>query len=117
MRDDTKEVLRVRADRVQRAYQHHNIVFRVVWVVVGATIVVAGLAMTVFPGPAFIVLPVGMAMLAAEFTWARRLLEVGIDRGVDAKRRVQAAGTMARLLTTLAMLCLAGAVLAFVLLR
>ena len=116
MEDDTKEVLRHRVAQVQRAYGNHNIVFRVVWVVAGATVVLAGLALTVIPGPAVIVLPVGMAMLAAEFTWARRLLEVGIDRGVDAKRFVQRSPA-ARLLSTLAVLCLIGAVAAFVLLR
>lgn len=116
MEDDTKEVLRHRVAQVQRAYGHHNLVFRVVWVVAGATIVLAGLAMTVVPGPAIIVLPVGMAMLAAEFTWARRLLDVGIDRGVDAKRFVQSSRA-ARLLTTLAVLCLAGAVAAYLVLR
>lgn len=117
MQDDTKEVLRTRVAEVQRAYKHHNIVFRILWVVAGATIVMVGLALTVFPGPAFVVLPVGMAMLAAEFTWARKVLDVGIDRGVDAKRRVQSAGTGARLLTALAALCFAGAIVAFFVLR
>lgn len=116
MKDDTKEVLRERVEQVQRAYGHHNIVFRVVWVVAGATVVIAGLAMTVFPGPAIVVLPLGMAMLAAEFAWARRLLEVGIDRGVDAKRFVQKSRA-ARLLTALAVISLVGAVAAFLLLR
>ena len=117
MQDDTKEVLRSRVANVQRAYKHHSIVFRILWVVAGATIVLAGLAMTVFPGPAIIVLPVGMAMLAAEFAWARRVLDVGIDRGVDAKRRVQSASVAIRLLSTLAGLCLAGAIIAFFVLR
>lgn len=116
MEDDTKEVLRLRVDRVQRAYGNHNLVFRILWVVAGATIVVAGLAMTFFPGPAIIVLPVGMAMLAAEFTWARRLLDVGIDRGVDAKRFMQKSPAV-RLLTVLTVLCMAGAVAAYLLLR
>ena len=117
MKDDTKEVLRIRVERVQSAYRHENILFRVLWPIAGITVLLAGLAMTVFPGPAVIVIPVGLAMLAAQFTWARRLLDVGIDRGVDAKRRVQRAGPAARLLTSLAGLCLAGAVVAFVVLR
>jgi hypothetical protein len=117
MKDDTKEVLRSRVAEVQRAYGHHNIVFRVLWVVAGATVVLAGLAMTIFPGPAIVVLPVGMAMLAAEFAWARRLLELGIDRGVDAKRRVQAVAPAARLLTTLTVVSLLAAVVALVVLR
>ena len=116
MEDDTKEVLRSRVEQVQRAYGHHNIVFRVVWVLVGATIVLAGLALTVIPGPAVVVLPVGMAMLAAEFTWARRLLDVGINRGVDAKRFVQRSRA-ARLFSTLAVLCFFGAIAAYLVLR
>lgn len=117
MQDDTKEVLRLRVARVQDSYGHHSLIFRVLWVVAGATVVLAGLAMTVIPGPAVIVLPVGLAMLAAEFTWARRLLDVGIDRGVDVKRRMAAAPPAAKLLTTLAVLSFVGAVAAFVLLR
>jgi hypothetical protein len=116
MPDDTKEVLRHRVAQVQRAYGRHGLIFRVLWLVAGATIVIAGLAMTVFPGPAVIVLPVGMAMLAAQFSWARRLLEVGIDRGVDAKRYV-ASSRAAKLLTTRATACFVGAVAAYVILR
>lgn len=116
MEDDTKEVLRRRVARVQRSHGRHSMAFRVVWVIAGVTVVIAGLAMTVVPGPAVIVLPIGMAMLAAEFTWARRLLDVGIDRGVDAKRFVERSPA-ARLLGALATLCLAGAVAAFVVLR
>ena len=31
--------------------------------------------MLVLPGPAFIVIPAGLAILALEFAWARRLLQ------------------------------------------
>ena len=47
---------------------------RVIIAVVGFTIVLAGVAMIVLPGPAFIVIPLGLAILATEFVWARRLL-------------------------------------------
>lgn len=33
-----------------------------------------GVAMLLLPGPAFIVIPIGLAILAAEFRWARRWL-------------------------------------------
>jgi uncharacterized protein (TIGR02611 family) len=42
--------------------------------VVGVTVIVVGVALLVLPGPAFIVLPVGLGILAIEFEWARRLL-------------------------------------------
>lgn len=117
MADDTKEVIRLQVARVQRAYRGHGRVFRVLWVVAGATIVVAGLAMTIFPGPAIVVLPLGMAMLAAEFAWASRVLDVGIERGVDAKRRVQAVSAATKALALVAVLLLVGAVLVVVILR
>lgn len=40
--------------------------------VIGLTILLIGVAMTVLPGPAFIVIPVGLGILATEFAWARR---------------------------------------------
>jgi putative transmembrane protein PGPGW len=40
--------------------------------VIGVTILLLGLAMVVLPGPAFIVIPIGLGILATEFAWARR---------------------------------------------
>jgi tellurite resistance protein TerC len=117
MPDDTKEVIRRQVARVQQRYDGLGVVLRVLWLLVACTVVIAGLAMTVFPGPAIVVLPLGMAMLAAQFAWASRLLNVGIERGVDAKRRVQAAPAVARFLMTLAGLSLTAAVVAYLLLR
>lgn len=47
---------------------------RVVIAVVGASVLAIGIAMIVLPGPAFVVIPVGLAILATEFVWAKRLL-------------------------------------------
>ena len=48
---------------------------RVVVSVVGATVLLIGVALLVLPGPAFIVIPVGLAILATEYAWARRWLK------------------------------------------
>lgn len=48
---------------------------RIVIAVVGSTVVLIGLAMTVLPGPAIVVIPAGLAILAVEFAWAGRLLK------------------------------------------
>lgn len=40
--------------------------------VIGGTVVLIGIALIVLPGPAFIVIPIGLAILATEFAWARR---------------------------------------------
>lgn len=52
-----------------------KIVKRVIVSVVGATVLVIGMALLVLPGPAFIVIPVGLAILATEYAWARRWLK------------------------------------------
>lgn len=48
---------------------------RLVVFVIGGTVVSAGVAMLVLPGPAIVVIPAGLAILATEFAWARRLLD------------------------------------------
>jgi uncharacterized protein (TIGR02611 family) len=47
---------------------------RVIVIVVGFTVLLLGIVMIVLPGPAFIVIPLGLGILATEFVWARRLL-------------------------------------------
>jgi hypothetical protein len=42
--------------------------------VIGTTILLLGAAMIVLPGPAFIVIPAGLGILATEFAWARHLV-------------------------------------------
>ncbi|MGD9576619.1 MAG: PGPGW domain-containing protein [Syntrophorhabdus sp.] len=43
--------------------------------VIGFSMIAIGLAMVVLPGPAFIFIPAGLAILATEFIWARKLLQ------------------------------------------
>ena len=47
---------------------------RLVVAAVGFTVLLIGIAMIVLPGPAVVVIPVGLGILATEFVWARRLL-------------------------------------------
>jgi tellurite resistance protein TerC len=47
---------------------------RLIIIVIGFTILAVGIAMIVFPGPAVVVIPVGLAILATEFIWAKKLL-------------------------------------------
>ena len=48
---------------------------RIVVAVVGSSILLLGVIMLVTPGPAFIVIPIGLAILAVEFVWARHWLK------------------------------------------
>lgn len=52
---------------------------RTVIFIIGASVVIVGIAMIVLPGPAFIVIPLGLAILATEFLWARVLLKKAKD--------------------------------------
>jgi tellurite resistance protein TerC len=57
--------------------------------VVGASVLAVGVALLVLPGPAFVVIPAGLAILAIEFAWARRWLErvrAYGERAVDSVR-------------------------------
>jgi tellurite resistance protein TerC len=47
---------------------------RLVRLVIGGTVLLVGVLLLVLPGPAFIVIPLGLAILAGEFLWARVLL-------------------------------------------
>ena len=49
---------------------------RLVIAVTGFTVLMVGIAMILFPGPAIIVIPAGLGILATEFIWARRLLKM-----------------------------------------
>lgn len=47
---------------------------RLIVALVGITILVIGIAMIVLPGPAIIVIPAALGILATEFAWARSAL-------------------------------------------
>ena len=39
--------------------------------IIGGTVLLIGIALIVLPGPAFIVIPLGLVILGTEFAWAR----------------------------------------------
>lgn len=63
-------------------YKHAR---RIVVSVIGVSIVLMGIGMIVLPGPGLLTILLGLAILATEFVWARRLLKrlkqtAGFDR-------------------------------------
>ena len=60
------------------AYQPENGALRlakkIVITTVGVSVVLVGVVMIMTPGPAIVVIPAGLAILAVEFAWARRWL-------------------------------------------
>jgi uncharacterized protein (TIGR02611 family) len=77
-------------------------VVRILYVLVGFTILLGGLGMLVLPGPAFLVIPIGLAILALEFTWAENLLERAIEQGEKAKQKASDTTPMQKALTGVA---------------
>jgi tellurite resistance protein TerC len=62
---------------------------RIAVAVIGASVVVVGVAMIVLPGPAFVVIPAGLAILSIEFAFARRWLHRIREHGFSAVNRVR----------------------------
>lgn len=48
---------------------------RVFLVIAGFTLLLAGVVMLVTPGPGLLVILLGLGLLAAEFVWAKRLMD------------------------------------------
>ncbi|MBP1151887.1 MULTISPECIES: PGPGW domain-containing protein [Methylocaldum] len=64
----------------------YKVARRVVIGVVGSTVVLIGIALIVLPGPAFLLIPLGLAILGIEFAWARHWLRVVKRRAKDLKQ-------------------------------
>lgn len=47
--------------------------------VTGVTVLAAGVTLILLPGPAILVIPLGLTILAREFLWAQRLLQLFHD--------------------------------------
>ena len=61
---------------------------RLIILVLGGTVLLIGVVMIFTPGPALVVIPLGLAILGLEFAWARRLLRrvrTGIENGLGRK--------------------------------
>jgi uncharacterized protein (TIGR02611 family) len=56
---------------------------------VGTALLVAGAAMLVLPGPGIAVMLLGLAVLSAEFQWAKRILAWARERGRYLKDHAQ----------------------------
>ena len=60
----------------QRLHRHNRspVWRRAIVLIAGGTILMIGLVMLILPGPAIVFIPLGLAILATEFRWARRWL-------------------------------------------
>ena len=69
-----------------RSNRHAYLVYRIVVGVLGTAIIIVGLALVPLPGPGWLIVFAGLALLATEFTWAERLFHRGrlvLERWTD----------------------------------
>jgi len=117
MSDDsaTKPSMVERLQAQRATHKQRRLVERVAFVVAGFTVLFAGVAMMVLPGPAFVVIPVGLAMLSLEFAWAARLLDVALVQAEKAQAAAKETTKTQRILVAVATALAVAAVVAAVL--
>ena len=62
-------------------------------IVVGFTLLLVGVLLLVGPGPGWLVILLGLGLLAAEFVWARRLLDSMKEKAMRVRKFVFSRGT------------------------
>ena len=84
---DTIALLSPLADHLEKlAVESYRQARRAVILVLGSSVLLIGIAMVLLPGPAILVVPLGLAILAVEFAWAGRWL-ARIKATVDGARQ------------------------------
>ncbi|HTU64596.1 MAG TPA: PGPGW domain-containing protein [Steroidobacteraceae bacterium] len=81
-------------DESHPLFRTYKIAKRIAIGIVGGSVLVVGVLMIVLPGPAFVVIPVGLGILSLEFAWARSWLKKIKDRAQGMAR--SAAGRPAK---------------------
>lgn len=99
-----------RLEAQRERHRHRPLVVRVLYIAVGFTLLGAGAAMLILPGPAFVVIPIGLAVLSLEFAWAEKLLHKALVQGEVAKRRAAETTTTERILVGAAATLAIGAI-------
>jgi len=107
-RSRARQLLESLEDR-RAAFRDRHVLYRSVFVVLGVAVTLAGFAMLVLPGPAIVVIPVGLAMLALQFDWAERALERAVDQAERAADAASASSPVQRVLVGVAVAVAAAA--------
>ncbi len=85
-----------RLEAQRERHRQRGFVVRMLYTIVGFAVLITGLLMLVLPGPALIVIPIGLALLSLEFVWAEGLLERCLVHADNAKRKAQETTTTQR---------------------
>jgi len=89
----------------QAEHKQRGRLYRWAFVLLGLAILAVGIAMLALPGPAFVVIPIGLAILSLEFAWAEHLLEKALIKGEEAKRKAAEATPAQKALSAAAIAC------------
>lgn len=100
--DSSKPRIVQRLEAQRERHRQRGLLVRTLYTIVGFTVLIAGLLMLVLPGPALIVIPIGLALLSLEFVWAEGLLERTLKHGETAKRKAQETTRTQRILSAVA---------------
>ena len=65
---------------VRRPMGHNTTMKTVVIAVLGGLLTLAGIGLLVLPGPGFVLVAAGLAVLATRFSWAKRPLDYAKDK-------------------------------------
>ena len=88
--------------RFRSSFEHSRpltLLFKIVVAVAGSIVILAGIAMLVLPGPGWLTIFLGLAILGIEFRWARRFLgwlRMKVAAGADRWKRWRAARKQAK---------------------
>jgi uncharacterized protein (TIGR02611 family) len=94
-------------------HRERHPLFRIAFGIGGVIVTLAGVIMLVTPGPAFVLIPIGLAMLSMEFVWAERLLVKSLEQAAVAQEKAAQTTRTQRILAAIAtLLAIAAAVLA-----
>jgi hypothetical protein len=75
-------------DEKHPLYVPYKVAKRIAIGIVGGSVLLVGVAMIVLPGPAFVVIPAGLAILGIEFAWARIWLKKAKAKAGDVARSI-----------------------------
>lgn len=110
--------LRARVHRIFHAHPVLSLTTKVAVAVVGTLVTVVGVVMLVTPGPAFVLIPLGLAILSTEFAFAKRWLHWARRQAEKAQQRAAALDPAVRrrrlLLTGVAVLAVVALVAVYV---
>jgi uncharacterized protein (TIGR02611 family) len=91
-----------RLEARRETHRDRHLLFRIAFGVAGALVLLGGLIMLVTPGPAFVLIPIGLAMLSMEFIWAERLLEKSLEQAQIAQEKAAQTTRTQRILAGIA---------------